>query len=136
VESNRAIRICTWHSGREEPKLVYSFPGVDTLTYRAYLEVRRRNSNGNDRMTDTGPVGADAEPLREPSKSPRLRTDDPFENRGDLLVADGTDAMRERIERVLTNDPGLGVVRHADAGYEEAMETLRRAVGVRHPMVE
>jgi urocanate hydratase len=51
-------------------------------------------------------------------------------------VADGTDAMRERIERVLTNDPGLGVVRHADAGYEEAVETLRGAEGVRHPMME
>jgi urocanate hydratase len=54
---------------------------------------------------------------------------------GQVLVADGTDAMRERIERVLTNDPGLGVVRHADAGYEEAVETLRGAKGVRHPMI-
>jgi urocanate hydratase len=55
---------------------------------------------------------------------------------GQVLVADGSDAMRERIERVLTNDPGLGVVRHADAGYDEALQTLRRAEGVRHPMME
>src|SRR5208337_3112528 len=39
---------------------------------------------------------------------------------GQVTVADGTDAMAKRIERVLTNDPGLGVVRHADAGYDEA----------------
>jgi urocanate hydratase len=44
---------------------------------------------------------------------------------GQVLVADGTPAMRERIERVLTNDPGLGVARHADAGYELALETAR-----------
>jgi len=35
-------------------------------------------------------------------------------------VADGTDAMAQRIERVLTNDPGIGVARHVDAGYDEA----------------
>ncbi len=39
---------------------------------------------------------------------------------GQVTVADGTDAMARRIERVLTNDPGIGVARHADAGYEEA----------------
>jgi urocanate hydratase len=55
---------------------------------------------------------------------------------GQVLVADGTDAMRERIRRVLTNDPGLGVVRHADAGYPEALATLRRTDDVRHPMLE
>jgi urocanate hydratase len=44
---------------------------------------------------------------------------------GQVLVADGTPAMRERIERVLTNDPGLGVARHADAGYALALETAR-----------
>jgi urocanate hydratase len=54
---------------------------------------------------------------------------------GQVLVADGTPAMRERIERVLTNDPGIGVARHADAGYEEAIETARRA-GIRLPMLE
>ncbi len=46
---------------------------------------------------------------------------------GQVIVADGTDAMRERLERVLTNDPGIGVIRHADAGYEPAHETARRA---------
>jgi urocanate hydratase len=40
---------------------------------------------------------------------------------GQVVVADGTEAMRERLERVLTNDPGLGVARHADAGYEGAV---------------
>ena len=39
---------------------------------------------------------------------------------GMVVVADGTDEMGERIERVLTSDPGLGVMRHLDAGYEEA----------------
>ena len=40
---------------------------------------------------------------------------------GMVVVADGTDAMAERLERVLTTDPGTGVMRHADAGYEEAL---------------
>jgi urocanate hydratase len=40
---------------------------------------------------------------------------------GQVVVADGTKQMRERIERVLTNDPGIGVARHADAGYSEAV---------------
>jgi urocanate hydratase len=52
---------------------------------------------------------------------------------GQVLVADGTPEMRERIERVLTNDPGIGVARHADAGYERALETAR-AHGIRLPM--
>jgi urocanate hydratase len=52
---------------------------------------------------------------------------------GQVLVADGTPEMGERIQRVLTNDPGLGVVRHADAGYAEAWETAR-AQGLRIPM--
>jgi urocanate hydratase len=43
-----------------------------------------------------------------------------------VIVADGTPEMRVRLERVLTNDPGLGVARHADAGYEAAVETARR----------
>src|SRR5208337_2434520 len=42
---------------------------------------------------------------------------------GQVIVADGTPAMRERLERVLTNDPGIGVARHADAGYELALDT-------------
>jgi urocanate hydratase len=44
---------------------------------------------------------------------------------GLVIVADGTDAMTERLNRVLTNDPGIGVARHADAGYEEAKEFAR-----------
>ena len=41
---------------------------------------------------------------------------------GVVIVADGTSEMKERINRVLTNDPGLGVARHADAGYEKAIK--------------
>jgi len=52
---------------------------------------------------------------------------------GQVTVADGSTEMARRIERVLTNDPGLGVARHADAGYSEAREFARRA-GVRIPM--
>jgi urocanate hydratase len=42
---------------------------------------------------------------------------------GMVVVADGTDASAERLQRVLTTDPGTGVMRHADAGYEDALET-------------
>jgi len=52
---------------------------------------------------------------------------------GQVTVADGTDAMTKRIERVLTTDPGMGIIRHADAGYEEAKEFAGRS-GVRVPM--
>jgi urocanate hydratase len=52
---------------------------------------------------------------------------------GQVIVADGTDEMRLRLERVLTNDPGIGVARHADAGYEAALETARRE-GIVIPM--
>ena len=45
---------------------------------------------------------------------------------GQVIVADGTDAAGKRLARVLTNDPGIGVARHADAGYPEAIETARR----------
>ncbi len=45
---------------------------------------------------------------------------------GQVLVADGTPEMRARIERVLTNDPGIGVARHADAGYETALATAQQ----------
>ncbi|HPB58703.1 MAG TPA: urocanate hydratase [Candidatus Saccharicenans sp.] len=45
---------------------------------------------------------------------------------GMVIVADGTTAMARRLERVLTVDPGIGVVRHADAGYEEAIDCARR----------
>jgi urocanate hydratase len=44
---------------------------------------------------------------------------------GMVVVADGTDAAAERLERVLSADPGTGVMRHADAGYEEALEAAR-----------
>ena len=54
---------------------------------------------------------------------------------GQVIVADGTPAARRRLERVLTNDPGIGVARHADAGYPEALATARRA-GLRLPMLE
>jgi len=45
---------------------------------------------------------------------------------GQVIVADGTDEMSERISKVLTNDPGIGVVRHADAGYEDAIENASK----------
>jgi len=45
---------------------------------------------------------------------------------GQVTVADGTDLMAKRIERVLTTDPGMGIIRHLDAGYEEAQEFARR----------
>jgi len=54
---------------------------------------------------------------------------------GQVIVADGTSETRERLERVLTNDPGMGVIRHADAGYGEAVDTAR-AHGVRLPMLD
>jgi urocanate hydratase len=52
---------------------------------------------------------------------------------GQVTVADGTDAMAKRIERVLTTDPGIGIVRHVDAGYDEAKEFAGKA-GVSVPM--
>ena len=54
---------------------------------------------------------------------------------GQVCIADGTALAREKIERVLTNDPGTGVIRHVDAGYEIAEETAA-ARGVRIPMRE
>ncbi|HEX6589015.1 MAG TPA: urocanate hydratase [Longimicrobiales bacterium] len=54
---------------------------------------------------------------------------------GQVLVADGTPEMAARIERVLTNDPGIGVARHADAGYDIALDTAREQ-GIRLPMLE
>jgi urocanate hydratase len=45
---------------------------------------------------------------------------------GQVTVADGTVEMARRIERVLTNDPGIGIARHADAGYDSAIETGRK----------
>jgi len=52
---------------------------------------------------------------------------------GMVVVADGTDEAAKKLERVLTNDPGTGVMRHADAGYERAIEVARER-GVRIPM--
>jgi urocanate hydratase len=52
---------------------------------------------------------------------------------GQVTVADGTKEMASRIERVLTNDPGIGVARHVDAGYPEAIEFARKS-GVKIPM--
>ncbi len=54
---------------------------------------------------------------------------------GQVIVADGTREMGERLERVLTNDPGIGIARHADAGYEEAISTAKTK-GVRIPALE
>jgi len=54
---------------------------------------------------------------------------------GQVIVADGTDAAARRIERVLTNDPGIGVARHADAGYESARATALRE-GLHLPMLK
>jgi urocanate hydratase len=54
---------------------------------------------------------------------------------GAQVVADGSDEAALRIERVLTNDPGMGVIRHADAGYDRAIEVARDR-GVVIPMME
>jgi urocanate hydratase len=54
---------------------------------------------------------------------------------GQVTVADGTSGMEERLRRVLTNDPGIGIARHVDAGYEEAIRTARER-GVKIPMME
>ncbi len=54
---------------------------------------------------------------------------------GMVIVADGTDAAYPRLERVLTSDPGMGIIRHADAGYDEAIEAATQ-FGVRIPMRE
>jgi urocanate hydratase len=53
---------------------------------------------------------------------------------GQVIVADGTEAAARRLERVLTTDPGLGVVRHADAGYPEAIR-FARAKAIKIPML-
>ena len=54
---------------------------------------------------------------------------------GMVVVADGTEQMAERLERVLTTDPGTGIMRHADAGYPEAIEAAKRG-GLDLPMVD
>ena len=54
---------------------------------------------------------------------------------GQVIVADGTPEAARRLERVLTTDPGMGVVRHADAGYEIAVEAAKRH-GMKMPMLK
>jgi urocanate hydratase len=54
---------------------------------------------------------------------------------GQVVVADGTEAGEERVRRVLVADPGLGVVRHADAGYEQAIE-FAKGSDLRMPMLD
>lgn len=54
---------------------------------------------------------------------------------GQVSVADGTPLAAEKLERLLTNDPGMGVIRHVDAGYERAIEVAQQR-GVRIPMSE
>ncbi len=54
---------------------------------------------------------------------------------GQVIVADGTPEASRRLERVLTTDPGMGIVRHADAGYPEAIEAAKK-FGIRIPMLD
>src|SRR5579875_673214 len=54
---------------------------------------------------------------------------------GQVIVADGTQSAATRLQRVLTSDPGMGVIRHADAGYQEAIDFAKKA-GIRIPMQE
>jgi urocanate hydratase len=54
---------------------------------------------------------------------------------GMVVVADGTELAARKLERVLTTDPGMGVIRHADAGYERAIDVARER-GVRVPMLD
>jgi urocanate hydratase len=54
---------------------------------------------------------------------------------GMVCVADGTELAAEKLARVLVNDPGMGVIRHADAGYERAVDVAEQR-GVRLPMLE
>ena len=54
---------------------------------------------------------------------------------GMCLVADGSAGSEQRLDRVLTTDPGMGIVRHADAGYPEA-QRIARETGIRMPMLK
>jgi urocanate hydratase len=54
---------------------------------------------------------------------------------GQVIVADGTELAAQKIERVLVNDPGTGVMRHVDAGYDRAAEVAKER-GLRVPMLE
>src|SRR5207249_11668466 len=57
-----------------------------------------------------------------------------WQHAAQVAVADGTKEMATRIERVLTNDPGMGVARHVDAGYPEAIEFAKKK-DVKVPML-
>jgi urocanate hydratase len=54
---------------------------------------------------------------------------------GQVSVADGTELAAQKLERVLTNDPGMGVIRHCDAGYDHALDVAEE-LEVRIPMLE
>ena len=54
---------------------------------------------------------------------------------GQVIVADGTKEAAKRLERVLTTDPGLGIARHADAGYTQAIEAAKKH-GLKIPMLK
>jgi urocanate hydratase len=54
---------------------------------------------------------------------------------GQVIVADGTEAAARRLRRVLTTDPGMGIARHADAGYSEAIEFAKQH-NVKIPMLK
>ena len=54
---------------------------------------------------------------------------------GQVIVADGTPEAEKRLSRVLTSDPGMGVVRHADAGYDIAIDAAKRH-GIKMPMLK
>jgi urocanate hydratase len=54
---------------------------------------------------------------------------------GMVVVADGTELADQKLERVLTSDPGMGVVRHVDAGYDRAIEVARER-GISVPMLD
>ncbi|HEX2962822.1 MAG TPA: urocanate hydratase, partial [Ignavibacteriales bacterium] len=53
---------------------------------------------------------------------------------GMVVVADGTEEAARRLERVLTYDPGMGIVRHADAGYKQAIDNAKE-LGIKIPML-
>ena len=58
-----------------------------------------------------------------------------FVHAGQVIVADGTKEMDDRISSVLTNDPGMGIIRHADAGYEDAIHNAK-SMNVDIPMLK
>jgi urocanate hydratase len=54
---------------------------------------------------------------------------------GMVIVADGTDEVEQKLQRVLTCDPGIGIARHADAGYDDAIANAKK-MGVKVPMLK